>query len=378
MKDSNPTGAEPPSESDAASTGEQSVTNAEPRPAERAFDEATLASEGASGPAPAGPGLALSASHVSSTLGRSRAQRDFDRAHQRAFIQDALSFLRREPPNLLPFETVRERLELGEKTYLGVRFIRLDQIVGSVGRYRDFTRTFLPRAEHMRRRWQEAEEITSARGLSPVQVYQVGKVYFVIDGNHRVSVARQIGAETIPAHVWEFETRVPLEPDDAVDDVLIRHEYLGFLERTRLEVHRPEQYIIPTSPGRYRYFEEQIAVHRHYLELDRGCNVPFEEAAVDWYDNVYLPIVDVIHREEMLRLFPGRTEADLVNWIMRNQARLRQRYGAEGVSTESVAEEVANRAHGNLWQRFVSWFRRVVLRWPVYTGEPWKPDTEIR
>jgi hypothetical protein len=75
----------------------------------------------------------------------------------------------------------------------------------------------------------------------------------------------------------------------------------------------------------------------------------------------------------MLRLFPGRTEADLVNWIIRNRDRLRQRYGAGDAPTEALAQEAADLAHANPWRRFLSWIRRKVFRWPVYTGEPWKP-----
>ncbi len=94
----------------------------------------------------------------------------------------------------------------------------------------------------------------------------------------------------------------------------------------------------------------------------------FEDAAVHWYDYVYGPIIAVIHREDMLRLFPGRTEADLVNWIIRHQTRLRQRYGGRDIPTEELA-------YRNLWRRFLSWLRRKVFRWPVYTGEPWRPET---
>jgi hypothetical protein len=305
-------------------------------------------------------------------VARSKAERQFDRAYQRAFIQDALSFLRYDSPHLLPFDAVSERLGLGEKTYRGVQAIRLEQIVGSVGRYNDFTRTFLPRTESVRGRWQLVDQLSSSRGIPPIQVYQVGQVYFVLDGNHRVSVARQLGAESIQAHVWEFETRVPLEPDDARKDVLIRQEYLEFLERTQLDKHRPDQYIILTSPGRYRDFEEQIAIHRHYMELECGRNVPFNKAAIHWYDHVYRPMVAVIHQKDMLCLFPGRTEGDLVNWIIRNQGRLRQRYGPQELA-EALAEEAANRARSDPWRRFLSWLRRKVLRWPVYTGEPWHP-----
>ncbi len=323
--------------------------------------------------ASAGQRMAIHTTSTGAVVVRPASEREFDRARQKAFIQDALSFLRYDPPDLLPFEAVRDRLGLGEKKYLGVQSIPLDQIVGSVGRYKDFTRTFLPRTDSVRSRWEHLDRLSSAQGFPPIEVYKVGQVYFVLDGNHRVSVARQAGAETIEAHVWEYETRVPLEPDDTVRDLVARQEYLEFLERTQLDKHRPDQYIILTSPGRYRDFEEHIAIHRHYLEVERGEPVSFEEAAVHWYDHIYKPIVEVIHREDMLRLFPGRTDADLVNWIIRNQCRLRQRYGDEQVSTTLLAEEAAEIANRSPWRRFLSWLRRKVLHWPVYTGRPWRP-----
>ena len=304
---------------------------------------------------------------------RQRTGRAFESAHQRAFIQDALSVLSKDPPSLLPFEVVRERLDLGDRTYLGERAVPLVQIVGSVGRYNDFTRTFLPRSPSIRPRWERIDQLGRERHANPVQLYKVGLVYFVLDGNHRVSVARQKGAKTIDAHVWEYQTRVPLEPDDGIQDIFIRQEYLEFLERTQLDKSRSQVYIILSLPGRYRDFEEQIAIHRHYLELETGHTVSFQDAAVHWYDHVYQPIVQVIHREAMLHLFPGRTEADLVSWMIRNQDRLRQRYGSRMASTTALAEDAAHLTYNNIRQRFVSWFRRKVLRWPVYTGKPWKP-----
>lgn len=300
------------------------------------------------------------------------ADRTFERAHQRAFVQDSLSFLRRDPPSLLPFEVVRERLGLGDRTYLGKQSVPLVQIVGSVGRYNEFTRTFLPRTVSIRSRWEHIDALARQRHAGPVQLYKVGLVYFVLDGNHRVSIARQRGAKTIDAHVWEYQTRVPLEPDDSIRDIFIRQEYLEFLKRTHLDKSQPDVYIILSLPGRYRDFEEQIAIHRHYLELETDQTISFQKAAEHWFVNVYQPIVKVIHREGMMRLFPGRTEADLVSWMIRNQDRLRQRYGSGTASTKELAEGAAYLGYGNLWQRFLSWFRRKVLRWPVYTGEPWK------
>ena len=144
-------------------------------------------------------------------------------ARQAAFAQDVLAALTRRPADLLPFEEVRQQLQLHNVRYLGLRDIPLDQIVGSVGRYRDFTRAFLPRQAGMQERWRRIDRLTTTGGgLPPVELYKIGQVYFVRDGNHRVSVARQHGTPSIQAYVWEYESRVSLEPDTDVDSLLCK------------------------------------------------------------------------------------------------------------------------------------------------------------
>ena len=91
--------------------------------------------------------------------------------------------------------------------------VPLDSIVGSVGRYEDFTRDFLPRRDSDKERWARVEFLANeSTGLPPVELFQIGDAYFVNDGNHRVSVARQSGHTHIEAYVTDVHTRVPLSP----------------------------------------------------------------------------------------------------------------------------------------------------------------------
>ena len=66
--------------------------------------------------------------------------------------------------------------------------------------------------------------MTDLAGLPPIEVYQIDQAYFVIDGNHRVSVARQLGATHIQAYVTEVQTAVPLSPDVQPDDRFLSSE----------------------------------------------------------------------------------------------------------------------------------------------------------
>ena len=88
----------------------------------------------------------------------------------------------------------------------------IERIVGSEGRYLDFNRIFLPKHEHLRGRWTRVDLAHYQQvQLPPVTLYEIGGVYFVRDGNHRVSVARTQGAEFIDAEVISLKSRLRLE-----------------------------------------------------------------------------------------------------------------------------------------------------------------------
>ncbi len=271
--------------------------------------------------------------------------RDFDSARRKAFVQRILAFVTRQSLDLLPFEQVREQLRLRDRHFRGLQEIPLDQIVGSVGRYQDFTRTFLPRSDGLRERWAAVKDRVKEGGLPPVELYQVGETYFVRDGNHRISVARAQNVPDIEAFVWEYPSLVPLKPGDILDDLLIKQGYVAFLEKTRLNKLRPDQHIVLTAPGRYRDLLEHIAVHRYYLGQQAGREVVAEDAVASWYDNVYQPIIRAIHKQEMLKQFPGRTEADLYIWVSRWQYELSERYGIL-ISPENAVDDFAERKKG--------------------------------
>ncbi len=264
--------------------------------------------------------------------------RDFDRSRRKAFIQSVLNLVQSKSLELLPFEKVREQLRLRNPQYRGLQEVPLDQIVGSVGRYRDFTRTFLPRKDELRERWATVQDRVREGGLPPVSLFKVGDAYFVRDGNHRVSVARAQKAPTIQAYVWEYPSLVPLKPDDDLDALLIKRGYQDFLEKTRLHELRPEQRLELTAPGRYRDLLEHIEVHRYYLGLEHGHEIPYDQAVCSWYDHVYTPIVKEIRAQGVLERFPGRTEADLYIWVSRWQHELSQRYGKAIGAEEAVAD----------------------------------------
>jgi hypothetical protein len=160
-------------------------------------------------------------------------------------------------------------------------------------------------------------------------VYKVGEVYFVIDGNHRVSVARQEGLKTIEARVIEFRTDVPLTPDIQPDDLIIKAEHAEFLNATRIHEIRPNVDLSVTIPGQYEKLMEQVVERECVLEHERKKGIPFQDAVADWYDNMYIPLAETIRDRGLLRWFPNRTITDLYIWISENRTALEKELGWE-------------------------------------------------
>ncbi len=274
---------------------------------------------------------------------KQQAQDDFERAYRRGFWRKLSSWLTGERNELLPFDAVRDRIPLRGQHYIGLQQVPIEQIVGSMGRYRDFDRAFLPRQVRTRSRW---VSIDSAQYdeiiLPPVELYKMGEVYFVRDGNHRVSVAREMGQEFVDAYVTEIEVSVPLTADVQIDDLDLKAEYAAFLDETNLDNIRPGAQIELTLSGEYERLLEHISVHRWYLGEGRGAEVPYEEAVASWYDNVYTPLVKLINDQQLLENFPGRSEADLYLWIIEYEWFLREAY-REDYSFQVVARQFRER-----------------------------------
>jgi nucleotide-binding universal stress UspA family protein len=269
---------------------------------------------------------------------------DFHRARRHAALEQLFARLTGQSTELLSYEDVRQMLRAKRSSREELKEIPLDAIVGSVGRYADFTRSFLPKQDNIQRRWVRVKQaVTSLEGVPPIRVYQIGEVYFVLDGNHRVSVARELGASYIEAYVTKLETKVPLSPDDEPDDLVLKAEYADFLERTHLDELRPQADLSATVPGQYHALAEHIEVHRHFMGLEQQREIPYQEAVTHWYDKVYMPVVHLIRRQGILKEFPDRTETDLYLWLADHRAELARELGWD-VRPEAAAADLAARS----------------------------------
>ena len=268
------------------------------------------------------------------------ARHDFDAALTLGFWRSLLSWFTRSSNELLPYDEVRKRLTLHGQHYLGMREISLDAIIGSVGRYNDFDKEFLPRHSSTRSRW---ISIDSAQLLDvilpPIEVYKIGEVYFVKDGNHRVSVARRRKQSFIDAEVIEIDVTVAINADTNIDDLIRLQEKADFFEKTLLLNLRPDANLELSLPIGYSHLLDHIGVHRWYMGEKSKKAVPFQEAVTDWYDTVYFPLIFIIRQHNILEKFSGRTEADLYVWIIEHLWYLREECEEQNPSLEDAVSD---------------------------------------
>lgn len=268
------------------------------------------------------------------------ANDDFERAFVKGFWRKVLRWLTGKSSDLLlPYDAVKERLPIKGQHFIGVRQVPIDQIVGSMGRYRDFDRAFLPLQKRTKDRWVSIDKAHyEAISLPAVELYKVGDVYFVLDGNHRVSVARERGHLFVDAFVTEIDIPIPLTTVTDLADLELKGEYARFIENTKINQYRPEADLTLTLPGEYKRLLEHISVHRWYLGEQRGSEVPYQEAVISWYDNVYSPLARIIQDQNLINYFPKRTVADLYIWIIEYQWYRREAY-REDYAFEDAADQ---------------------------------------
>ena len=137
---------------------------------------------------------------------------DFTRARRRARLRALVARIRQEHTSnrLLSFDDVRREHAANNRLHRGTRVVGVEEIVGSVGRWRDFDRSFLPARASVGQRWKRIDRaFQRGEDLPPVELYEIGDAYFVVDGHHRVSVARYHDVPTLEASVAEFHPKRP-------------------------------------------------------------------------------------------------------------------------------------------------------------------------
>ena len=241
------------------------------------------------------------------------------------------------PSQLVDFEDLRERLHLYQQAYLGIRPIRVDKIVGSVSRAEDFDRDFLPRTDHIRKRWMQLERAFPDSNFPPIQVYKVRDLYFVSDGHHRVGIARQRGVDFLDAEITEVSTSYDIGPDLDFRRIIHLEQERIFMEESGLGRALPEVHIEFTRPQGYLELLDLIKVHGYQLMMEQERLMSPEMIATDWYDRVYVPALDAI-QEKRTREVIHCTDGDVFLWVNQRRRETTPERGASSFEA-TVREE---------------------------------------
>ena len=293
---------------------------------------------------------------------------DFKRARRKAALQDIFSRFTGHSDALIPFEEARKRLNASGEEAHGLQEIPLKAIIGSVGRYADFNRNFLPRSSAHRSRWAMVKaNLRDLDEMPPIQLYQIGEAYFVLDGNHRVSIARERKSTHIRAYVTEIHTKVPLTPETDFNEFILKAEYAQFLSKTDIDECCADAEFKVTVPGQYAVLERRIQAHAGQAGQNSA-----REAVKLWYENEYLPSIESIRKRGILRDFPKRTPTDLYVWIFKHRERLESELGWS-VDAEAAAEDLIEKRGERIKQklnRVIEQLRKRILPSLLESGQP--------
>ena len=217
----------------------------------------------------------------------------------------------RRDDRLLELAEVERRLKPFGRRYLGVRAIPLDALVGTDSRAGSFTRDFRPLHAFSRDRMRSLQSAFADGGFPPIVAVKLGETYFVIDGHHRVALARRAGAALIDGDVTELTARVPLPAGADMLDVVLRELERIFLEDSGLAAARPGTRILVSRPAHYLELLENIQVHGYHVMRRRGHVVENAEIAADWYDAIYTPTLAAIDGLRLGRHYRDSPPGDL-------------------------------------------------------------------
>lgn len=292
---------------------------------------------------------------------RVQAQEDFSKARNKAWINEMQHVMHPDKKRLLSFNDVKKILKPKNEVYIGLKTVPIKKIVGSEGRYNDFDNHFLPRSDELKQRWVNVDQAhLSDIVLPPIQLYELGGLYFVRDGNHRVSVAKTQGVEFIDAEVISLQSEVQLPPDVRLDTLLaavIRYEKRVFYNETHFGDLTDYWDLDFTEAGRYDVIYNHILVHKYYINEQQHTEIDFSDALISWFQTVYLPVIAVIDKYKLLFNFKDRTKSDIYVWIVKHWDRLKQKNGND-FSLDDAArdfvklEQASHTRHGSFFTRF--------------------------
>ena len=308
---------------------------------------------------------------------KTKAEEDFNKAHTKAFINEIQHFLSPEEAKLISLNDVKQLIKASAETYIGMKVIPIEKIVGSEGRYNDFDNRFFPKSTHLKNRWAHVDEAAlNDITLPPIKVYEIAGLYFVRDGNHRVSVAKARGTEFIDAEVVSLQSEIKLKKADSLKEIqkqIINYEKRIFYSETNFGDITDYWCLDFSRPGRYDVIYNHILTHKYYMNQNRETEVTMEEAVKSWFYKVYFPLASIIREKYILRDFPGRTIGDLYVWTVRYWDDLKKKFG-DDIPMDTAVIDFKKRYKIPITKRVLNRIKCIVLRRAITDANRYLPE----
>lgn len=293
------------------------------------------------------------------------AETDFARARNKALFNEIQHFLAPEEAAMISLNTVRKVIKPESESYIGMQVIPINKIVGSEGRYKDFDNQFFPKRSVAKERWEHVDEaLIKDIVLPPIKVYELGGLYFVRDGNHRVSVARAKGVEFIDAEVVSLKTEIKLSPARTLSGMMkqiIAYEKRNFYFKTNFGDITDYWILDFSTAGQYDVIYEHILTHKYFINQNKTEEISMEEATTSWFNNVYLPVIQTIEKYKIMKYFKKNTISDLYVWIIRFYDDLKKRFG-EKLQLDTIVSDIKREKKFSFIKSILNLEKRFLLK----------------
>mgnify|MGYP004501241391 FL=1 len=293
------------------------------------------------------------------------AESDFARARNKALFNEIQHLLTPEEAAMISLKAVRKVIKTQSETYIGMKVIPINKIVGSEGRYRDFDNQFFPKRSIIKERWEHVDEaVIKDIVLPPIKVYELGGLYFVRDGNHRVSVAKSKGVEFIDAEVVSLQTEIKLSPARTLNGMMkqiISYEKRNFYFETNFGDITDYWVLDFSTAGQYDVIYNHILTHKYFINQNQTEEIPMEDAILSWFNNVYLPVVTTIQKYKIMKYFRKNTVSDLYVWIITFYDELKKKFG-DGLPLDQIVYDIKREKKFSLLLRVRNFIKKYILK----------------
>lgn len=302
---------------------------------------------------------------MSTTYLSTQTAEDFNKARNKALFNEIQHFLNHDETKLISLSDLKKILKPKNEVYKGMQTIPINLIVGSEGRYNDFDNHFFPKNNFLKERWQNVDKAhLQDIILPPIQVYELGGLYFVRDGNHRVSVAKMQGIEFIDAEIISLQSEIKLKPGSTISEMkkqVINYEKRVFYTETNFGDLTDYWCLDFTSPGSYDLIYNHILIHKYYINENQEKEIPEQEAIKSWFYNVYVPVIESIEKYNILKNFKGRTKSDLYVFVIQYWDELKKRFGND-YSLEDATLRFKKKYKKSIFKRIKNYFAKKKIK----------------